>query len=138
MIRRREFIAGLGSAAVWPMAVRAQQAERMRRIGVILAYEENDPVAKPRYSAFTRALADLGWTGGRNLRVDIRWGGGDTNRIRALTQELVGLQPEAILASGTPATAAAPSAVAMPRTSQAPRFFECNVWVSSVASRHHR
>jgi putative ABC transport system substrate-binding protein len=78
----------------------------MRRIGVLLGPDENDPAWKPILSAFTQALADLGWTDGRNVRMDIRWGGGDTNRIRALAQELVGLQPDIILTSSAPATVA--------------------------------
>ena len=90
----------------WPLAARAQQGERVRRIGVLMPGDENDPVAKPRFSAFTQALADLGWTDGRNVRMDLRWGGDDTNRIRALAQELVGLQPDIILTGGTPATVA--------------------------------
>ena len=64
----------------------------MRRIGVLMAYDENDPAAKTIVSALTQALAGLGWTDGRNVRTDLRWGGGDNNRIRALAQELVGLQ----------------------------------------------
>src|SRR5262249_15317950 len=83
MMRRREFIAALGGAAAWPLAARAQQADRVRRIGVLMGPAENDPEGKTRLSAFTRALADLGWTDGHNLRMDLRWGGGDTNRIRA-------------------------------------------------------
>jgi putative ABC transport system substrate-binding protein len=106
MIRRREFIAGLGSAAAWPVAARAQQAERVRRIGVLMGLDENDPVEKTRFSAFTQALADLGWTDGRNVRMDVRWGGGDNNRTRALAQELVGLQPDVMVTSATPATVA--------------------------------
>ena len=105
-MRRREFIAGLGGAAAWPLAARAQQGDRVRRIGVLMPYDENDPEVKRRVSAFTQALADLGWTDGRNVRMDLRWAGGDINRIRALAQELVGLQPDIILTSGTPATAA--------------------------------
>jgi putative ABC transport system substrate-binding protein len=105
-MRRREFIAGLGSAAAWPAVARAQQGERVRRIGALMAFDENDPEMKLRLSAFTQALADLGWTDGRNVRMDVRWGGGDTNRTRALAQELVGLQPDLILAGGTPAAAA--------------------------------
>jgi putative ABC transport system substrate-binding protein len=105
-LRRREFIAGLGGAAVWPLAARAQQGERMRRIGVLMPYDENNPEPKGRLSAFAQALAGLGWTDGRNVRMDLRWAGGDINRIRALAQELVGLQPEIILAASTPATAA--------------------------------
>src|SRR6516164_2994098 len=91
-LRRREFIAALGGAAAWPLAARAQQRERMRRIGVLMQFDENDPRAKLP-SAFTQALAALGWTDGRNVRIDLRYAGGDTNRIRALAQELVGLQP---------------------------------------------
>jgi putative ABC transport system substrate-binding protein len=106
-MRRRGFITLLGGAAAWPLAGRAQQRERMRRIGVLMPFDENDPVVKPRLSAFTQALADLGWTDGRNVRMDLRWAGGDTNRIRAFAAELVSLQPDIILTSGTPATAAA-------------------------------
>ena len=65
----------------------------MRRIGVLMSYDENDPEGKRRLSAFARALADLGWTDGRNVRMDVRWGGDDTNRMRGLAQELVSLQP---------------------------------------------
>jgi putative ABC transport system substrate-binding protein len=101
-VKRREFVALLGGAAAWPLAARAQQGDRMRRIGVLMPYNENDPEGKPRVSAFTQGLADLGWTDGRNVRVDVRWGGDDINRIRALAQELVRLQPDIILAGGTP------------------------------------
>jgi putative ABC transport system substrate-binding protein len=105
-MRRREFIAGLGSAAVWPRAVRAQLTERVRRIGVLMPWDENDPVYNSRLSAFTQVLADSGWSDGRNVRMDLRWTGGDINRIRALAQELVGLQPDIILTNGTAATVA--------------------------------
>jgi putative ABC transport system substrate-binding protein len=105
-MKRRTFIAGLGSAAAWPVVGRTQQAERMRRIGVLIGGYENDPSYKPRISAFTQALAGLGWTDGRNVRMDLRWGGGDTNRIRTLAQELVGLQPDIILTAGTAAIVA--------------------------------
>ena len=105
-MRRRDFIAGVGTAAAWPLAARAQQGDRVRRIGVLMASDENDPLPKAYVSAFTQALADLGWVDGRNLRTDLRWGGADINRIRALAQELVGLQPDIIAANGTPATAA--------------------------------
>src|SRR6516164_9577159 len=98
-MRRREFIAGLGTAAAWPLAARAQQGDRVRRIGVLMGLDENDPEMKLRYAAFTQALAELGWTDGRNVRVDLRWGGGDNNRIRALAQELVNLQPDIIVAN---------------------------------------
>ena len=106
MIGRREFIVLLGGAAAWPLAARAQQGDRMRRIGVLLPYDENDPLMKTGFSAFTQALASLGWTDGGNVRMDLRWGGGDINRIRALAQELVGLQPDIIVAGGSLATIA--------------------------------
>jgi putative ABC transport system substrate-binding protein len=105
---RRQFIKLFGGAAVlWPLTARAQQGDRARRIGVLMGggENENDPVWKPRLSAFTQALADLGWTDGRNVRI-FRWGRGDANRIRALAQELVGLQPDIILTIGNTPTAA--------------------------------
>jgi len=105
-MKRRGFIVGLGSAAAWPVVARAQPAERIRRIGVLMSANESDPVWKPRVSAFTQALADLGWNDGRAMRMDVRWGGGDANRIRALAQELAGLQPDIIVTNATPATAA--------------------------------
>jgi putative ABC transport system substrate-binding protein len=106
-MKRRTFIAGLGGAAVaWPLSARAQQGDRVRRIGVLMGYAENDPEGKLRYSAFTQTLAGLGWTDGRNMRMYLGWAGADTNRIRALAQELVGLQPDIVLASSTPATVA--------------------------------
>jgi putative ABC transport system substrate-binding protein len=102
-LRRREFIAALGGSAVaWPIMARAQQRDRVRRIGVLMPGDENDPVYKSRVSAFTQALAGLGWTDGRNVRMDVRWAGGDADRIRAPAAELVGLQPDIILANGTP------------------------------------
>jgi putative tryptophan/tyrosine transport system substrate-binding protein len=106
-VRRREFITLIGGAAAgWPIAARAQQDGRVRRIGVLMPFDETDPVTKTIVSAFTQALADLGWTDGRNVRMDFRWGRADNNRIRALAQELVGLQPDLILTNGTPATIA--------------------------------
>jgi putative ABC transport system substrate-binding protein len=106
-LRRRDFITLLGGAAAsWPLAARAQPADRVRRIGVLMQGEENDPQEMRYYFAFTQALADLGWADGRNLRVDLRWGGADTNRMRALAQALVGLPPDIILTWGTPATVA--------------------------------
>ena len=92
-MKRRTFIAGLGSAAAWPVVARAQQAgERVQRIGVLIGGDENDPRAKTEFSAFTQALAGLGWTVGRNVRMDLRGHGGDANRIPVLARELVGLQ----------------------------------------------
>jgi putative ABC transport system substrate-binding protein len=97
-------MAALGSAAAaWPILARAQEGGRMRRIGVLRA-DEN--LGKLTHSTFTQALADLGWTDGRNVRMELRWYGDDNNRIRALAQELVGLQPDIILVSSVPATVA--------------------------------
>ena len=95
-----------GAAAAWPLAARAQQGDRVRRIGVLTPYDENDPLSKSIVSAFTQALADLGWTDGRNVRMDFRWADGDINRIRALAHELVGLRSDIILASGNAVTIA--------------------------------
>jgi putative ABC transport system substrate-binding protein len=105
-MNRREFIGGLGSAAVWPFVARAQQADRVRRIGVLMPGNENDPVWKPRLYAFTQTLADLGWADGRNVRMDFRWHGDDINQLRARVQELVGLQPDGVLTIGTTAVVA--------------------------------
>ena len=106
-MRRRKFITLVGgAAAAWPVVARAQQGDRVRRIGVLMPYDENDPAAKIFISALTQALAALGWTESRNLRIDLRWFGGDINRMRALAQELVGLQPDIILAQGVQETAA--------------------------------
>jgi putative ABC transport system substrate-binding protein len=98
-LRRRDFIAGLGGAAAWPLAAWGQQPQRMRRIGVLMSLDE-------QLSAFTQALADLGWADGRNVRMDLRWHGGNANRIPAFAQELVGLQPDIIVTNGAAATGA--------------------------------
>jgi putative ABC transport system substrate-binding protein len=105
-MKRREFITLLGGAAAWPLAARAQQDGRVRRIGVLMPFDENDPLGKTAVSAFTQALAGLGWIDGRNVRMDLRWYGDNINRIQALAQELVALQPDIILTQGTPATVA--------------------------------
>src|SRR6516162_6951351 len=105
-MNRRDFITFIGGAAAWPLAAHAQQVNRVRRIGVLIGRDENDPVAKTYVSAFTQALAGLGWTDGRNVRMDLRGGGGDINRIQALAQELVGLQPDIILTGAASATVA--------------------------------
>src|SRR5262249_44169243 len=106
-IKRRSFISLLGGAAAWPVAARAQQqGERVRRIGVLLSLEESDPEAKAQLSGFMQGLAELGWIEGRNLRMEVRWGGGDVDRIRTFAKDLVALQPDVIVAQGTPVTAA--------------------------------
>jgi putative ABC transport system substrate-binding protein len=105
-MKRRDFIALLGGAAAWPLAAWAQQGDRVRRIGVLMLGDENDPVEKTYVSAFTQALAGLGWTDGRNVRIDLRWFGDDVNRIQAFAQELVGLQPDIIVTDSIPSTVA--------------------------------
>jgi putative ABC transport system substrate-binding protein len=106
-MNRRKFIAGLGGSAAWPLSARAQQGNSVRRIGVLVPGSENDTdMLKRGLPAFTQALAGLGWTDGRNMRIDLRWGGDDINRTRALARELVSSQPDIILAGGGVATVA--------------------------------
>jgi putative ABC transport system substrate-binding protein len=98
-MRRREFITLLGGAASWPLAARAQQ-ERVRQIGVLMAFTESDPEARSSINALVQRLQELGWTVGRNLRIDYRWAAVGRSRAQTLVQELVGLQPDVILACG--------------------------------------
>jgi putative ABC transport system substrate-binding protein len=107
-MRRREFIAGLGVSATasCPFVARAQQSDRVRRIGVLLPWREDDPHARGWFSAFVTAFAELGWSEGRNLRIDVRWAAGNLDRMRMYAKELVELQPDAILVESTPQTAA--------------------------------
>ena len=88
MIRRRDFITLLGGAAAWPLAARAQQSERMRRIGVLMNFAADDPAGQARVLGFAQALAQLGWIDGRNARIDIRWGASDPEHIRRYAAEL--------------------------------------------------
>src|SRR5262249_20783870 len=100
-MKRREFITLLSSAtAAWPLAARAQQADRVRRIGVLLPGAADDPVFQARLAAFHQGLALLGWTVGRNVRIDIRWTAGKSDDTRKYTTELVALAPEVMLAAG--------------------------------------
>jgi putative ABC transport system substrate-binding protein len=100
-VKRREFITLLGgAAAAWPLAARAQQAERMRRIGVLMSLAADDPEAKARLAAFQQGLQELGWTEGRNVQIDTRLAGSDMERIRKYAAELVALMPDVILAAG--------------------------------------
>ena len=99
-VRRRELIAVFGAAAAWPLAARAQQPERMRRIGVLIPYAADDPEGQARIAAFLQGLQQLGWTEGRNVRIDYRWSAGDADRARRYAAELVALAPDVILASG--------------------------------------
>ena len=100
-MRRREFITLLGSAPTSSTATRAQQAERMRRVGVLLNKAADDPEGQIRYAAFVQALQELGWSDGRNVRISTRWGEDDAERERKYAAELVELGPDVILASGS-------------------------------------
>jgi putative tryptophan/tyrosine transport system substrate-binding protein len=105
MIRRRDFITLLGgAAAAWPLAARAQQVERMRRIGVLMPSAADDPEYQARLTAFLQRLAQLGWLDGRNVRIDTRWAAADADRIRKYAEELVALAPDVILAPGSAMT----------------------------------
>jgi putative tryptophan/tyrosine transport system substrate-binding protein len=100
-MRRREFITLIGGAAAWPLVARAQQNGRMRRIGVLMSYAADDPAGQARLLAFAQELAQSGWIDGRNVRIDVRWGAVDPERIRSYAAELVALAPDVIVASGS-------------------------------------
>jgi putative tryptophan/tyrosine transport system substrate-binding protein len=104
-MKRREFIAGLGATA-WPLAARAQQDDRVRRIGVLIGFDENHPDVNEWLSGLMRELAGLGWINGSRSRTDTRWAAGNMDRMQAAAKELVGLQPDVQLSASTPATAA--------------------------------
>ena len=106
MIRRREFITLLGGAAAWPLAARAQQGERVRRIGVLMNLAADDAEGQARIAAFVQALQRLGWSDGRNVRIDYRWAAGDAGRFHKYAEELLALLPDVILASATPSVQA--------------------------------
>ena len=105
-MQRREFITLLSSAVAWPLAARAQQRERMRRIGVLMNFTSDDPVSQDRLAAFVQGLQELGWTVGRNLQIDYRWGAGNVERYRTFAAELVALTPDVLVTAGTPAVEA--------------------------------
>jgi putative tryptophan/tyrosine transport system substrate-binding protein len=105
-MRRRDFIAGLGSTAAWPVMARAQQPDRLRRVGVLMGFEEIDLEAKAFLAAFTQGLAELGWIDGRTIRIDVRWAAGSVDRARMFAKELVDLQSDVILSQTTFPTAA--------------------------------
>jgi putative tryptophan/tyrosine transport system substrate-binding protein len=110
-VQRREFITLLcGVAVAWPRAARAQQTDRVRRIGVLMALSETDSAAKGLLSEFTLGLAELGWNDGRNMRLDVRWAASNVDLMHKFAKELVDLQPDVILANSTLATAALQSA----------------------------
>jgi putative tryptophan/tyrosine transport system substrate-binding protein len=103
---RREFITLLGGAAAWPLAARAQQGERVRRVGVLTGTVPDDPEGQARIAAFHQGLQQLGWTDGRNVRIDIRWSAASADRLRTYAAELVGLAPDVILAATSASVAA--------------------------------
>jgi len=105
-MNRRETIALLGGAAIWPVAGRAQQTERVRRIGILMGWSESDSEFQGRIAALLQGLVQLGWVDGHNVRIDVRWTDGDANRARAFAKELAALQPDVIFAGASPATAA--------------------------------
>jgi putative tryptophan/tyrosine transport system substrate-binding protein len=106
-MRRREFITLIGSAAVgWPLAALAQQADKVRLIAVLMAFSENDPAAQSQVAALRGALTKLGWSEGSNLRIELRWGAGDADKMMTFAKELVDLRPDAIVGQTTPATRA--------------------------------
>src|SRR5512139_3896379 len=103
LLKRREFIALLGGAAAWPLAARAQQADRMRRIGVLMPMADDDPEGQARIAAFLQGLQQWGWTVGGNVRIDIRWATANADDIRRHAVELAALAPDVILAFGASA-----------------------------------
>jgi putative ABC transport system substrate-binding protein len=105
-MRRREFITLLGGAAAWPIAARAQPPERVRRVGVLIAYAENDPEAQGRLAVFRQALQKLGWAEGRNVQFEVRWTAADANRRQTFAAELVRQKPDVIVANTAPVVAA--------------------------------
>jgi putative tryptophan/tyrosine transport system substrate-binding protein len=105
-MRRREFIGLLGSAVAWPLYARAQQSQRVRRVGVLMNIPAADPEAQLNIRAFQQRMQDLGWSVGRNLQIDHRWGPSDDNRFRQQAAELIALAPDVILAAGGGAGAA--------------------------------
>ena len=105
-LRRREFIVTLGGAAAWSLAAHAQQPDRMRRIGVLMNLAADDAEGQARIAAFVQALQRLGWSDGRNLRIDHRWAAGDTDRFHRYAEELLALAPDVILAAATPSVQA--------------------------------
>jgi len=105
-MRRREFISLLGATATWPVAARSLQAEKMRRIGILMLFAQADRQAHADYAAFTTELQRMGWTEGQNIRIDQRWASGDVNRLQALAAELVDLKPNLVVVQGSAALAA--------------------------------
>jgi putative ABC transport system substrate-binding protein len=101
-MKRRKFITLLGGAAAWPLASRAQQSRRIPRVAVLMATAESDPEIKARVNAFRQRLEELGWTDGRNIRIEYRFAAGDATRLQSYAAELVGLAPDVIFLSSPP------------------------------------
>ena len=131
-IKRREFITFLGAAAAWPLAARAQQRERIRRVGVLMNLAVGDPEGEARRAAFLQALQQLGWSDGRNVRIDYRWAAGDAGRFHRYAEELLALVPDVILASATPSVCSRPPARCLSCSLLSPTR---SVRVSSIAWR---
>jgi len=106
-MRRREFITLIGSAAAWPLVARAQQGERVRRIGLLMGYPEGDQQARANVTAFREGLQSLGWIEGRNIQLEFRWAGGDPDKARAFAKELIGMKLDVIVPSTNQVTALA-------------------------------
>ena len=105
MIRRREFITLVGGAVTWPLAARAQQGDRMRRLGILMVGAESDPQYQADVAVFREGLQKLGWVDGQNIRIEVRWAGFDAETMRRYAKELIALQPDLILSNDTPTTA---------------------------------
>ena len=105
-MRRREFVTLVAGAVAWPLAGRAQQSDRMRRIGVLMNVVQEDAGGPPEVMALRQGLTELGWIEGRNIQVDLRWPGGDIERAQTFAKELVGLRPDVLIGRSTPTTAA--------------------------------
>jgi putative tryptophan/tyrosine transport system substrate-binding protein len=102
-VKRRRFMAVLGGATAWPLVGHAQQPERVRRVGVVLLWSENDPLARASVTTFAQALVGFGWVEGKNIRIDYRFAAGDPTRFKTYAAELVGLSPDVLLAGASPA-----------------------------------
>jgi putative ABC transport system substrate-binding protein len=122
-VRRRDFITLLGgAAAAWPLAARGQQAaDQMRRIGVLTVFSKDDPEGQRRVAALLQKLQELGWTDGRNVQIEFRWGGGDPDRSRFYAGELVGMKPDVILVN---------NAVVLPLLQNETHTYQSSCWGS--------
>jgi putative tryptophan/tyrosine transport system substrate-binding protein len=132
-MRRREFIALVGGAAVWPVAARAQQSDRMRRIGLLMSTVQTDPEETSSVAAFVQALGRAGWIPGRNVTIDYRWGAGEPSHFQKHAQELVGLAPDVIFAKGACIPAIAQTTSTIPIVFAAFSDFLAETYVGSFA-----